>query len=44
MVLCWCGKEVALRTSWTVRNPGRRFISCPNLGNHSWTHTWKKCT
>ncbi|KAJ0813999.1 putative Zinc finger, GRF-type [Helianthus annuus] len=30
MVMCWCGKEALLRTSWTCRNPGRHFYICPN--------------
>ncbi|PWA63782.1 zinc finger, GRF-type [Artemisia annua] len=29
MVLCACGLQVVVRTSWTNRNPGRRFYSCP---------------
>jgi hypothetical protein len=30
MVYCWCGKEAMMRTSWTSRNPGRRFYCCPS--------------
>ncbi|GKE51846.1 hypothetical protein Tco_1487002 [Tanacetum coccineum] len=28
---CACGLEVVIRTSWTNRNPGRRFYGCPTL-------------
>lgn len=27
--LCYCGVAAKLRTSWTDRNPGRRFVGCP---------------
>ncbi|KAL0427358.1 UNVERIFIED_CONTAM: hypothetical protein Slati_2910600 [Sesamum latifolium] len=27
--ICTCGKEVVVRTSWTSKNPGRRFCGCP---------------
>ncbi|KAJ9542022.1 hypothetical protein OSB04_028528 [Centaurea solstitialis] len=30
--LCFCGDPLVLKTSWTSRNPGRRFLSCPNYG------------
>nr|XP_043613573.1 uncharacterized protein LOC122585513 isoform X1 [Erigeron canadensis] len=33
MVFCWCGKQAILRTSWTDRNPGRRFYACPKEGS-----------
>ncbi|KAL1805003.1 hypothetical protein ACET3Z_028071 [Daucus carota] len=26
---CFCGGRVRMKTSWTEKNPGRRFISCP---------------
>ncbi|GJS67215.1 zinc finger, GRF-type containing protein [Tanacetum coccineum] len=26
---CACGLEAVIRTSWTNRNPGRRFYGCP---------------
>jgi len=29
MVVCYCGKIVVVRTSWTQNNPGRRFFGCP---------------
>nr|GEY98525.1 RNA-directed DNA polymerase, eukaryota [Tanacetum cinerariifolium] len=29
MVDCACGLEAVIRTSWTNRNPGRRFYGCP---------------
>ncbi|MED6145288.1 hypothetical protein PIB30_023686 [Stylosanthes scabra] len=29
-VRCFCGDSLILRTSRTIRNPNRRFISCPN--------------
>ncbi|KAL8530920.1 hypothetical protein ACS0TY_007807 [Phlomoides rotata] len=28
LVLCDCGIEARLRTSWTKLNPGRRFYGC----------------
>ncbi|GJY38934.1 zinc finger, GRF-type containing protein [Tanacetum coccineum] len=28
---CTCGLEAMIRTSWTNRNPGRRFYGCPTL-------------
>ncbi|GJT37239.1 zinc finger, GRF-type containing protein [Tanacetum coccineum] len=31
MVRCACGLEAVTRTSWTNRNPGRRFYGCPTL-------------
>ncbi|GJX46946.1 putative ribonuclease H-like domain-containing protein [Tanacetum coccineum] len=31
MVRCSCGLEAVIRTSWTNRNPGRRFYGCPTL-------------
>ncbi|GJY89044.1 retrovirus-related pol polyprotein from transposon TNT 1-94 [Tanacetum coccineum] len=33
MVRCACGLEAVIRTSWTNRNPGRRFYGCPTLGD-----------
>nr|XP_043614398.1 uncharacterized protein LOC122586478 [Erigeron canadensis] len=27
--LCYCGFRINPRTSWTRKNPGRRFLSCP---------------
>ncbi|XP_048493206.1 uncharacterized protein LOC125493740 [Beta vulgaris subsp. vulgaris] len=34
---CKCGFEVAVRTSWTNENPGRKFIAC-KLYNHDTGH------
>ncbi|GJR17590.1 zinc finger, GRF-type containing protein [Tanacetum coccineum] len=31
MVRCACGLEAVIRTSWTNRNPSRRFYGCPTL-------------
>ncbi|GJZ79127.1 zinc finger, GRF-type containing protein [Tanacetum coccineum] len=31
MVRCSCGLEAVIRTSWTNRNPSRRFYGCPTL-------------
>ncbi|KAM0072366.1 putative transcription factor GRF family [Helianthus debilis subsp. tardiflorus] len=31
MVLCNCGEEAKILTSWTDLNPGRRFYSCPKM-------------
>ncbi|CAI9291707.1 unnamed protein product [Lactuca saligna] len=33
MVLCFCGNVAVVRTSWTSRNPGRRFYACPKMGS-----------
>jgi len=27
---CFCGDVAKVCTSWTSKNPGRRFIGCPN--------------
>ena len=34
MVNCSCGSVAVIRTSWTPRNPGRRFYSCPIRGSN----------
>ena len=31
MVVCTCGKPAVVKTSWTNRNPGRRFFGCPTI-------------
>ncbi|KAF5791377.1 putative transcription factor GRF family [Helianthus annuus] len=31
MVLCNCGQDAIIVTSWTDLNPGRRFCSCPTM-------------
>ncbi|GJZ26141.1 hypothetical protein Tco_0570394 [Tanacetum coccineum] len=31
MVRCSCGLEAVIRTSWTNRNPIRRFYGCPTI-------------
>ncbi|KAI7725044.1 LOW QUALITY PROTEIN: hypothetical protein M8C21_007003, partial [Ambrosia artemisiifolia] len=28
-IYCRCEREAIVRTSWTSKNPGRRFYSCP---------------
>ncbi|KAL8249282.1 hypothetical protein R6Q59_006150 [Mikania micrantha] len=33
MDFCECGKEAIILTSWTNRNPGRRFYGCPDQGS-----------
>ncbi|KAL8208957.1 hypothetical protein R6Q57_008369, partial [Mikania cordata] len=40
MVFCGCGKEAMIQTSWTSRNPGRRFYSCPDKGSNCSFITW----
>ncbi|KAL8243383.1 hypothetical protein R6Q59_009641 [Mikania micrantha] len=40
MVFCGCGKEAVIRTSWTSRNPGRRFYSCPDQRSNCSFITW----
>ncbi|KAL8250812.1 hypothetical protein R6Q59_034505 [Mikania micrantha] len=32
MAFCACGKQAIVRTSWTSKNPGRRFFSCLEQG------------
>ncbi|PWA42576.1 zinc finger, GRF-type [Artemisia annua] len=34
MVVCTCGKPAVVKTSWTNRNPGRRFFGCPTIGSN----------
>jgi len=29
---CYCGMKTYLRTSWTDKNPGRRFFGCAQYG------------
>ncbi|KAL8256336.1 hypothetical protein R6Q59_031403, partial [Mikania micrantha] len=33
MTLCECHKEAVIFTSWTSRNPDRRFYACPDQGS-----------
>ncbi|KAL8267960.1 hypothetical protein R6Q59_001758 [Mikania micrantha] len=33
MVFCECRKEAIILTSWTSRNPGRRFYGCLDQGS-----------
>ncbi|KAB1224386.1 Receptor-like protein 12 [Morella rubra] len=33
--VCNCGLQASLRTSWTEKNPGRRFFGCPRYGKKS---------
>ncbi|CAI9293356.1 unnamed protein product [Lactuca saligna] len=28
--MCYCGDRAGMWTSWTRKNPGRRFFGCPN--------------
>nr|GEV91503.1 hypothetical protein [Tanacetum cinerariifolium] len=37
MVRCTCGLEAMIRTSWSNRNPGRRFYGCPTLDTKPYT-------
>ncbi|PQM36842.1 uncharacterized protein Pyn_04975 [Prunus yedoensis var. nudiflora] len=32
-MVCWCGKNSRIRTSWTILNLGRRFVVCAKLEN-----------
>ncbi|PWA78666.1 zinc finger, GRF-type [Artemisia annua] len=34
MVICECGKQEKIKTSWTDRKHGRRFYCCPTLGSN----------
>ncbi|KAL0309138.1 UNVERIFIED_CONTAM: hypothetical protein Sradi_5856100 [Sesamum radiatum] len=39
--ICTCGREVAVRTSWTSTNPGRRFRGCPSIeGKYCGSFQW----
>ncbi|GJU84178.1 zinc finger, GRF-type containing protein [Tanacetum coccineum] len=40
MVFCHCTKLAVIRTSWTPRNPGRRFYACPDLGSECRFINW----
>ncbi|PWA44743.1 zinc finger, GRF-type [Artemisia annua] len=43
MMLCRCGNVAIIKTSWTDRNPGRRFFWCPNVmiwGSDCGTFGW----
>ncbi|XP_042752055.1 uncharacterized protein At4g04775-like [Lactuca sativa] len=33
--LCKCNEEASIFTSWTAKNPGRRFYGCPNYKDES---------
>ncbi|XP_052625947.1 uncharacterized protein At4g04775-like [Lactuca sativa] len=33
--LCKCNEEAPMFTSWTAKNPGRRFYGCPNYKDES---------
>ncbi|GKD18565.1 hypothetical protein Tco_1207723 [Tanacetum coccineum] len=33
MICCSCRLQAIIRTSWTTRNPGRRFCGCPTFVN-----------
>ncbi|PWA34478.1 zinc finger, GRF-type [Artemisia annua] len=37
VLICDCGKQATIKTSWTNRNPGRRFYCCPSCGFIGWT-------
>ncbi|PWA74705.1 zinc finger, GRF-type [Artemisia annua] len=37
VLICDCGKQTTIKTSWTNRNPGRRFYCCPSCGFIGWT-------
>ncbi|KAM0042907.1 putative transcription factor GRF family [Helianthus debilis subsp. tardiflorus] len=34
MVFCHCGRDAIIQTSWTSKNPGRRFYACPVQGSN----------
>ncbi|GJX30480.1 hypothetical protein Tco_0238559 [Tanacetum coccineum] len=36
MVMCNCWKIAKIKTTWTDRNPGRRFYYCDNLVSYSY--------
>ncbi|PWA56021.1 zinc finger, GRF-type [Artemisia annua] len=36
VLICDCGKQATIKTSWTNRNPGRRFYCCPSCGFIGW--------
>ncbi|PWA88568.1 zinc finger, GRF-type [Artemisia annua] len=37
VLICDCGKQATIKTSWTNRNSGRRFYCCPSCGFIGWT-------
>jgi GRF zinc finger protein len=36
---CYCGYNVSMQRGWTVQNPGRRFVACPDYDAHSNTRS-----
>ena len=40
LVLCKCGKEAMLTTSWTTKNLGRRFYGCDKGKNGCNYFSW----
>ena len=37
---CYCGSEVVVETSYTRKDPGRRYFSCNNVDDGD-SHIWK---
>jgi hypothetical protein len=44
MVLCYCGRDATVRTSWTSKNPGRRFFCCADTVSTSGSITYTSKT
>jgi hypothetical protein len=38
MPVCFCGLPCLLRTTWSTKNLGRRYIGCPKFRDGSGTH------
>ena len=34
--MCHCGDVADMKTSWTIRNPGRDFFGCRHHGVSDW--------
>ena len=32
---CYCGYDVTVQRGWTTKNPGRRFVACPDYDVHN---------
>ena len=38
-----CGDVADMKTSWTTRNPGRRFFGCRHYGVSDWEEFMNLC-
>ena len=37
---CYYGYDISLQRGWTVQNPGRIFVACPNYDGHNNTRNY----